>query len=280
MAFSFSIQKVEVMSNKAVFTIGSDPELFPKKNGKIVSVAGVLGCTKDQKLTLADDIRLQEDNVLAEFDINPCVGADQFNATMQRGLDLVGIELAKHGMEIADGVSSHIFTVDELNSFDKSAFVFGCTPDYNAFTGQQNPSPTSSNPGLRTAGGHIHIGYSEMFPVDSQSQMLAGVLCDYYLSLLSVVLDKDTRRKELYGKAGAIRYKDYGIEYRSLSNFWVADEKLRRMIYSQVEKVVGSMNMDHLMDLHGKLPVENLHSIINSNDVKQAEKFLARLNVA
>lgn len=268
------------MTKAVIFTIGTDPEFFPRQNGKIVSVAGKLGCTKDQKLELAPDVRLQEDNVLAEFDINPQSGFVAFNENVKRGLDLVNAKLNEHNMELAYGVSSHIYTKEELESFDKSAFVFGCTPDFNAFTGQKNPSPQAANAGLRTAGGHVHIGYGQTVPVDMKSQQCAGVLCDYYLSILSVLMDTDTRRKELYGKASCIRFKEYGIEYRSLSNFWVAEETHRKTVYEQVEKVVKNLNFDHLMELNAKLPIEKLHQIINTNDVKEADNFLSRLQVA
>lgn len=265
---------------KRIFTIGTDPEFFVRSGNIITSVAGKLGCSKDQKLSLSDDVRLQEDNVLAEFDINPQKGFTAFNDNVARGIDLTNKLLNSMDMEIAEGISSHIFTPEELNSFDKSAFVFGCTPDFNAFTGQKNPSPKSENPGLRTSGGHIHIGITGAIEINTKTQMMLGVLCDYYLSLPAVLLDKDTRRKELYGKASAIRYKEYGIEYRSLSNFWVADPVLRELVYDQVDKVVQNCDMSVLMDLHSRLPIEKLHEIINTNDVKEADNFLSRLQVA
>lgn len=266
--------------NNICFTIGTDPEFFPSKQGRIVSVAGLLGCSKDKKLELASDVRLQEDNVLAEFDINPQRGFEAFNDNVSRGLDLVNKKLAELDMELAYGVSSHIYSEEELKSFGESAFVFGCTPDFNAYSGLKNPSPSASNPGLRTAGGHIHIGYAEAAEVSMKTQQLAGVLCDYYLSLISVLLDPDTRRKELYGKASCIRFKDYGIEYRSLSNFWVDNKTNRKTVYDQVEKVVKNLNMDHLMELHAKFPIEQLHQVINTNDVRTADGLVSRLQIA
>lgn len=262
-----------------LFTIGTDPELFTSRDGKISSVAGMLGCSKSEKLHLSSNVRLQEDNVLAEFDINPCKGFPQFNETVEEGLRLTQELLAKHGLQIAEGVSSHVYTPEELNGFHKSAFEFGCTPDYNALTGRQNASPTSTNPGLRTAGGHIHIGYGETVEVNKQNQLTAGVLCDYYHSLPAMFMDSDDRRKELYGKAGAIRFKDYGIEYRSLSNFWVMKEDLRRIVYQQTEKVVKFLNTDKLIELNSMLPVARLQTIINSNDKRTAESFMARLDI-
>lgn len=265
--------------NTPLFTIGTDPEMFVTRNNVISSVAGLLGCSKEEKLHLSKNVRLQEDNVLAEFDINPCVGYEQFNSTISEGIELTRQLLAKHGMDIAEGISSHVYSETELNGFHKSAFVFGCTPDFNAFTGRQNASPTSENPGLRTAGGHIHIGYGETVKVDKQNQLSAGVLCDYYHSLPALFMDNDTRRKELYGKAGAIRFKDYGIEYRSLGNFWIFSEEYRKIIYQQTEKVVKNLVTDKLMELHALLPVQRLQQIINSNDKRTAETFMTRLGI-
>lgn len=267
--------------SKRIFLIGSDPEMFVKtSSGLITSVAGKLGCSKEQKLHLADDVRLQEDNVLAEFDINPQQGFEAFDDNMQRGIDLTRKVLNKMDLDIAEGISSHIFTEAELNSFDKSAFVFGCTPDFNAFTGQKNPTPKATDQGLRTSGGHVHLGVSGAIEVTVKTQMMLGVLCDYFLSLPAVLMDGDTRRKELYGKASAIRYKDYGIEYRSLSNFWIADKDKRKFVYDQVDKVVQQCDMETLMSLHSRLPIEKLHHIINTNDVRDADVYLNRLQLA
>lgn len=266
---------------KRKFLIGSDPEMFVRtNNGIITSVAGLLGCSKDDKITLAKDVRLQEDNVLAEFDIDPQSGFEAFNDNMQRGIDLTNNVLNKLDMETAPGVSSHIFTEEEMKTFNESAFIFGCTPDFNAFTGQKNPSPTSQNKGLRTAGGHVHLGVVGALDITLQTQMMLGVLCDYFLSLPAVIMDKDTRRKELYGKASAIRYKDYGIEYRSLSNFWISDRENRKFVYDQVDKVVQQCDMSTLMALHSRLPIEKLHEIINGNNVKEADQQIKLLQVA
>lgn len=262
-----------------IFSIGSDPEMFVKKGGTISSVAGQLGCSKEEKLHLSNTVRLQEDNVLAEFDINPCHGFEEFNQNMVDGINLVRQFLNSRGLDIAEGVSSHVYSSEELKSFDKSAFVFGCTPDFNALTGLRNPSPSAADPGLRTAGGHVHIGFKESIKVDKNNQLTAGVLCDYYHSLPSLFMDNDTRRKELYGKAGAIRFKEYGIEYRSLSNFWIMKEDTRKIIYEQTEKVVKALLEDKIRELHSILPVERLHNIINTNDRRTAESFMSRLGI-
>jgi hypothetical protein len=56
-------------------------------------------------------------------------------------------------------------------------------------------------------------------------------------------------RRKLYGGAGAYREKDYGFEYRTLSNFWVFDPKLTKWAFEQTDRAVqdaynGFTNID------------------------------------
>ncbi|MFW3388485.1 UNVERIFIED_CONTAM: hypothetical protein RF648_21085, partial [Kocuria sp. CPCC 205274] len=61
--------------------IASDPELlgFDIQSGRIGSFAGRLDADKWNKKTVSNDIRLQEDNVLIEYDINPHVTIEGFS---------------------------------------------------------------------------------------------------------------------------------------------------------------------------------------------------------
>ena len=53
---------------------------------------------------------------------------------------------------------------------------------------------------------------------------------DVLLGAGSCFYDKDRKRRQLYGKAGAFRPKAYGVEYRSLSNAWLSDIYLTRFV--------------------------------------------------
>lgn len=266
-----------------IILLGCDPEMFTcDQHGRISSVAGLLGCDKWNKRTFSDTIRIQEDNVLVEYDTNPQPSLDLFSKNIQEGIDACSQIVNEVGLEIAAGICSHVYTMDELNSFNKSVFMFGCEPDYNALTGATNPKPASADPGLRTAGGHVHIGYQEH--LDSlgmdleRSQTIMGVMCDYHLGLPSLLLDKDDRRRELYGKAGAIRMKPYGIEYRTLSNFWTFEQEARKLIWEQAHKAFASLEgeWERLINLIDPAEVQR---IINSNDKNTAEQVLKILKV-
>lgn len=267
---------------KKIITLGTDPEMFTMdSSGKISSVAGLLGCDKWNQKKVDDGIYLQEDNVLVEFATDPSNSFKHFDGIIKRGVDACARELDKVNLGVAPGISSHIYTMDELHSFHKNAFEFGCEPDYNALTGMMNPKPKAADAGLRTAGGHVHLGYSEHIGDMSleESQTIVGVMCDYFLGLPSLLMDPDDRRRELYGKAGAIRKKSYGLEYRTLSNFWIFDEEKRMFIWDQAHKAFDTLSGD-FQRLVALVSPDEIQRVINEADKRAAEKYISRLAVA
>lgn len=267
---------------KKIITLGTDPEMFTiDSNGKLSSVAGLLGCDKWNQKKVAEGIYLQEDNVLVEFATDPSNSFQHFDGIIKRGVDACARELDKVNLGVAPGISSHIYTMDELNSFHKSAFEFGCEPDYNALTGMMNPKPAAADAGLRTAGGHVHLGYADHLNGMSleESQTITGVMCDYFLGLPALLMDPDDRRRELYGKAGAIRKKSYGIEYRVLSNFWIFDEAKRQFVWDQAHKAFETLSGD-FQRLVALVSPDEIQRVINEADKRAAEKYISKLAVA
>lgn len=263
-------------------SFGSDPECFVKDaTGKVSSVAGKLGCDKWNQKDLGNGIFLQEDNVLVEFATSPSTTFGHFNGLIQLGLDCCSEAVSKHGFVLAQGVSSHSYSMAEINSFHESVLEFGCEPDYNALTMARNPKPQSTDAGLRSAGGHIHLGYiDELKGMDLEmSQNISGVLCDYFLGLPSLSMDGDDRRRDLYGKAGSIRKKDYGIEYRTLSNFWIFDKSTRQFVWDQANKVVDTLFGD-FQRLVAVVSPQEVQRVINEGDKRAADKYISLLKVA
>jgi hypothetical protein len=256
--------------------IGADPETFVGSGSRILSAIGHVGGTKEEprKVNLG---ALQEDNVLFEFNIDPAASLQEFQrnirSVLSQGSDVLGLS----GLSITRGISSHIYGVDELKSFGESAFIFGCDPDFNAWTGTVNGKPSAQNPGLRTAGGHIHIGYNHLEGPSYDLNNDLGKMCDIFLGLPSVLLDSDDRRRELYGKPGAIRHKPYGVEYRTLSNFWIFSDNLMEWAY---ESAVAAYEQHHrLAELLSIVDGDEVQRIINENDKVAARGALTALGV-
>jgi hypothetical protein len=214
--------------------LGSDPEVFLQdQSGKHISVIGMIGADKwnpKQVPDMPEGFTLQEDNVSLEFGIPPARDAEEFanniELVLKAGLSNVnGLQFSK--------LSCTIFPEDQLAH--PMASVFGCEPDFNAWTGLENPRPTPPHKGMRSAGGHVHIETKEDPRVVVQN-------CDVHLGLASVLLDDGIERKKVgYGAAGAFRPKPYGVEYRTLSNFWIFSPKFSKWIWRATERALGNL---------------------------------------
>jgi hypothetical protein len=151
---------------------------------------------------------------------------------------------------------------------------FGCSPDYNAYTEDENPRPDSRT-NLRTAGGHIHIGYDN---VAIDTSLFLVKMCDLFLGLPSVLIDKDVDRRQLYGKAGAFRYKSYGLEYRSLSNFWLRTKDDTAFIYEQVVKMFNFVNNEGYLAIT-KEDLDNVILAINTSNIRVANNLIKKFDI-
>lgn len=262
--------------------LGSDTEVFVlnPKTGKMSSVAGVLGADKYNKKVMAPDVRIQEDNVLLEWDINPHNNMDSFISNINKAHTISETSANDIGLQVVQNICSHVYSEEDLKTFHKDAFVFGCEPSFNALTGMMNDRPVSSKIGLRTAGGHIHFGYDHIKEVDQQSQQVIGVMCDYFLGLPSLMIDTDTQRRELYGKAGEVRFKKYGVEYRTLSNFWTFNTDNIKFVWEQCQKVFKQLTDNSFMEIVSTVSPEEIQRTINQNDTKSAEQYLKLLKIA
>jgi Phage phiEco32-like COOH.NH2 ligase-type 2 len=170
--------------------------------------------------------------VAIEFNIPPAKDAKAFVQSIGSTLDFLAMSVhSMYGFNLQK-LSAASFPDEELE--DPAARVFGCDPDYNAWTGKRNPKPKASDPNLRSCGGHIHVGG---LPEGIDKKRVIRCM-DFFLGVPSALMDDGEKRKELYGKRGAYRDKSYGVEYRTLSNFWVFDAKLRQWAWDNTERAV------------------------------------------
>lgn len=248
--------------------IGSDPEFFVGNGDKIISVIGLLGGSKEEPLPVKDGA-LQEDNVLAEINIHPATSCQEFMDNLRSVRAQLDSRLHPYKSVVK---SSHFFEEEVLLSHPK-ALEFGCDPDYNCWTGEPNQSPDAMTY-LRTAGGHIHIGYDNPEPDKS---FRVAQMCDVFLGIPSVLLDDDRDRRNLYGKAGACRIKAYGVEYRTLSNFWLKDEALIAWAYEQAMECVN--RFDELESILEYISGAEVQDIINTGDRDRAEQVIADIAI-
>lgn len=248
------------MSQK--ITIGCDPEVFVSHGDTIISGIGIVGGSKNDPRPVECGT-LQEDNVLAEIGITPAATEDEFVTYVTTVLSQLRSHLKQHDdMMDFKIVSSH--EMDDFFLQDARAMQFGCEPDFNAYTGLANPKPEATT-NLRTAGGHIHIGYD----ITEVSQQDVIKVCDVLIGLPSVIFDGDATRMKLYGKPGAYRPKPYGVEYRTPSNYWLQSENYMRWIFRQAKRAVECAKDTQFME------IVNAHAVATTRAISRADRPLA-----
>lgn len=213
--------------------VGADPEFFLRDTttGKFVSAHGMIQGTKHDPLPVKDGA-VQVDGMALEFNINPAETFEEFDHNITSVLaDL---------RQMIDPRYEFVFTPvadfgkEYIDAQPDEAKILGCDPDFNAWTSSENPRPDGGL-GFRTASGHIHVGWTDGQAIDVKEHIeaceMASKQLDMYLGIPALLWDHDTTRRKMYGNFGAYRPKPYGVEYRTLSNVWVNDPTLRKIVY-------------------------------------------------
>lgn len=226
------------------FLFGCDPEMFvTDPEGNPVSAYGLIPGTK-QEPHKVERGAIQVDGMAAEINIDPVDNFEDWNTNIVTVVKELKAALPKgFGLKLEPAVR---FSQSVFDAQPDAAKELGCDPDFNAWTGEVNPTPDlSEEPFLRTAAGHVHVGWCEGMP---PTDTLHNVHCqdlvkqlDWFLGAWSVKLDPDLTRRKLYGKAGAYRPKEYGVEYRVLSNFWLKDKQTRKAVWNRMVEAIKLM---------------------------------------
>jgi hypothetical protein len=260
------------MKSNAVL-VGADPELFMRHpdSGAFVSAHDRIPGTKWEPFKVPYGA-VQVDGTALEFNIDPASSVDEFVHHIQTVRKTM-TEMVPGYNVVAEPVAR--FELDYFKfEVPSSARELGCMPDYNGWTADMNPRPDPGEEPFRTASGHLHIGWTEGADIEDKEHFL---LCcrmarqlDYYLGMASLLWDKDSTRRQLYGKAGAFRAKPYGMEYRVLSNRWLDSEPLMRWVYNTVQIAVA----DAFAGKWAESTYGNLaRSIIDDNDTSWQDHF-------
>jgi hypothetical protein len=156
----------------------------------------------------------------------------------------------------------------------EQALVFGCEPDYNAWTREMNVKPVALNAQLRSAGLHVHFGYDN--PDNQISEDIIRT-CDLFLGVPSILLEPDNDRRSLYGKAGAFRFKDYGAEYRTLSGYFAINNDLLGWVFDNSVKVIDFVNDERMDEVEAAGPL--IQHAINNCDKTAAANLIRQFEI-
>lgn len=264
--------------------VGSDPEVFLRaKDNSLVNALQVIPGRKEMPFKTKHG-SVQPDNILAEFNSRPSRNVLEF--VENHKLILSDLEDIIKPLDLHLDFIASALADDELLS-DIRTRVAGCQPDFNvwrciqsegAFKLAANKPANYWKTNVRAAGGHLHISFDQADDDPSFENRFKFVKAlDYALGVPSVIHDPDQQRREYYGKAGAFRPKEVsredpynGVEYRTLSNFWLRSEELMAWVYNKVVEVY-----ENLEELSSKAEYysESIQKIINTGDSDSAKTF-------
>jgi len=212
-------------------SFGSDPEfLLVDDKGTPKSAIDVLPnmeCPKE-----LDGNLYYYDNVLAECTVKPGRTKEETLNNLRSAMRGAASLVAPYKLTTRASVD---FPREQLAN--PEAQRVACNPDNCAYTMQmcRPPKEQFQSGTLRSCGGHIHLG--ENFAVKNEEgpePIFSIYMMDLFVGIPSLFMDNDptsTIRRSLYGQAGRYRKKEYGVEYRSLSNFWLQSPTFASLIY-------------------------------------------------
>lgn len=261
------------------FTFGADPEIFvfSKETDNAVSAHGMVPGDKKNPFPVPNGA-IQVDGMALEFNINPATSKREFTGNV--------FSVLKHMQQLLpDNVETRVASsvhFDRRYMADQpfEAVQLGCDPDFNAYSGEMNPPPF--DPGnMRTAAGHIHIGWGDgNFDVGSREhlsscQMLAKAM-DLWVGVWSTYRDRDKNRRQMYGKAGCFRPKPYGMEYRTLSNFWLRNPSLVGEVFDRTKQACNWALSGKKLDVSSE---RTLRDAIDESDIYCSDYIVSEFGI-
>lgn len=220
------------------FLVGLDVEGFIRNEKEFIPATGLIGGNKRFPRPVENGA-LQEDNVMFEINVTPTNNAK----TLRSNIASVVAQLR----EIVVGqvgpkaellfISSANFSPTALYAAPNFA-EFGCSEDFDAYSGEVYEYPDFSKGLTRYAGGHLHVGALELSHPGMARKMIKTL--DYELGGLYYALHPEefaqSSRHLHYGRLGNYRIKPYGIEYRTLPPGWIWDNKFIDQIFTVVSR--------------------------------------------
>jgi len=191
--------------------IGYDVESFLFFNGRPVAAEDFIGGTKHSPEIIDDNVVAHPDNVAAEFASRDPFCPKNLSTVLRRDLSRVMARVSPASISFLASMEC------PSSMLQNSVFAaeIGCDPDF-LLDNMRDPISVNDLGNYRFAGGHIHFDCHEELP-----NKFAVKVCDVLLGAPLVAMgEKQGARRSVYGIGGLYRPKPYGIEYRTLSNFW------------------------------------------------------------
>lgn len=263
------------MDRRVVSTSGWDPEIFvvDAKDAVIPAFEFLPPKTKPYN---GAHVAAYWDGFQAEFNTSTPQTCHGYGCDhIREGLQIV-LKEARRMNDKAKLSLKNFFRIPApiLRSADEAHVAFGCDPSTNAY----GLDPVFfEDPRLvpyRSAGGHIHFGGMEVIGLmKSEKRNDVVKVLDRFVGLPCVALFDgidDHRRRQLYGRAGEYRIPPHGIEYRVLSNAWLAHPAIMHLVMNTARAAMSLRGWDP----GSTLTDAEVREIIDNCDGHRARKWV------
>jgi len=270
--------------------LGCDPEFFFTKNGEVCGSEKVISETGLVSGSYTIKSKIVRDGVQAELNPSPNTCRANLGNEISRCFREL-YQKIKDDKELSLDFSQIVkVSKKELESLSAKSREFGCAPSNNIYKGESTKIKVNGDTyKYRLAGGHIHLGrfvgnweqasmYNKVNKAIDDPKRLVPLL-DILLGNTCVMMDKDPnakKRRKLYGKAGEYRTPPHGLEYRTLSNFWLQSYQLfsfvtgmaRLSVLILANSIEGSDELEK--SITSKVKMSKITKAINNNDYELA----------
>lgn len=262
--------------------MGADPELFLTQGGEVIGsehvipAEGLLLAFNKTPLVVRDGVQVELHTAC------PTACRQSFSGFLAQSMAHLQGHLIKHNTAAKDQPPVEVswepvVTVSEKEfaHLGDSVRLLGCAPSFSAYGSAALECPPDYR--VRSAGGHLHLACQSLTgQIHADPQALVHLL-DVIVGSTCVLLDRAERaaeRRELYGRAGEFRLPKHGIEYRTLSNFWLRSRCLTSMVLAACRQVLTIWNDDRGAALLAKVDLGHVQETINTNNFEWALQTL------
>lgn len=222
--------------------LGTDPEIFAMSNGTVFPAYKWLP-------SKSASAGLFWDGVQAEFTVNPdiCIAwiVDRIHNKLRDAKAI--LDRLPHNARLS--TASVVDYPEEERRDALNEFVqLGCKPSMNVYGMGGELVTNGRDLPVRFAGGHVHVELPRGTLLEPCVKMLDAILGVWSVGA-AASFDNPIRRR-YYGLPGEYRPTKYGLEYRSLSNFWLMHPALTHLMFeiarATISLVLGNQHNNWL----------------------------------
>lgn len=247
-----------------IVSIGADPEIFlTDEDGNIVPSTEVIPKGDGLKHLLYG--KVVQDGIQVELNpmANSCRQMTAYYIStcftlLQQELDKRALEGKKYSISKLSVVK---LSKEQMKALPEKVLELGCKPSLNLYDSEAKVGVEGAKYPYRSGAGHVHLGdlprtiffnakkdYDPYVKtsVDRRAELVQ--LLDIIVGNTCVLIDRDplqVERRKHYGRAGEFRLPNHGLEYRTLSNFWLRDYALASFVFGMSRYAVMILHSSH-----------------------------------